>query len=278
MGLKRLSRNVLFSLAAFAGLAELRAHAAPLGEVSPNLTVVQKQAPLQQKKNAHGFSAYLKQSAKSLGASFVAAVKAPQSDRALAMKKSKRVLGAHRSAPKTAIVAKTTNFHEQQAALSAIQHHEDLSRTACVAASCWRSAGITGLQAAKQLWIFRARPPNSAEIASFGRCPTLIASTAKPSPATTVASGASNQATCAPATSGNLGAHSAAIESHVSQRVLSPAGLPGMQSRANAHRAPNLPGNALVSAPADSKGLNPPINHPVSTLEALSGQFLPSLG
>ncbi len=278
MGLKRLSRSILFSLAVFAGVAELRAHVAPLGEVSPDLTVVQKQASLQQKKNAPGFGAYLRQSAKSLGASFVAAVKVNRSDRALALKKAKRVLGAHHSAPKTPVLAQAVNSHGQQTALSAIHYHEDLSRTVCITAPCRGSAVVTSLHAAKQLWNSLAKPPNVGRPAMSDEYPTTAAPMGEASVANHAAKGAAPTGKYTQSLGGGLRAGSLAADIPGSARALCSSTVPAQRPEIRVRIPRSLPGDACKNAPADSKGLNPHTNRLVFTLEAVSGQILPSLG
>lgn len=278
MGLKKLSQAILLSLAVFAGAAELRAHAAPVAEVSPNLPIVQNRPPLQKKKFIHGFGAYLRHSARSLAGSFVSAVKTAQTDRALVLKKGIKPAkqGAHEV--NADINTKEKQSHGQLVAIAACIKHEDLPRAESGARAAALPCFTAGHLTQTQLWNSIARPPNglvwrllTQDLGRFAPAGGAIASC--------YAAHACAEARLPGETW--VAGQAAAITGDAMPRQLAGQSMsrtiPGKRSAA-ASEAIRAPQAGPAGAPAVSKVINPPLESSQNAGQAVAAPVLPLLG
>ncbi len=259
MGLKKLSQSLLLSLAIFAGAAELRAHSAPEAKVSPNLTIATKQAPLQKKNFGFGFSAYLRHSARSLAGSFVSAVGRAQADRALALNKAGQPAKRLRSHSRATVGSKPKAQQTAIAAVCLLQQNEDLQPThGCLHNLSLRSAQ-TDLCGFARLWNLTAIPPNQGQVYPHGARSLALSRPSKAS----IAERASLSALY-----NGARLRQPAVRSLSARSIMAPGLTSRRRDQAKTQAAETHLGQTVASTPrqmpllsaaADSNGINPPL-------------------
>ncbi|AFM14807.1 hypothetical protein Turpa_0005 (plasmid) [Turneriella parva DSM 21527] len=278
MGLKRLSQSLLISLAIFAGAAELRAHATPAAKVSPNLPIVQNRQPLQKKNFAQGFSAYLRHSARSLGGSFVSAVKTAQTDRALALKKAANPAKRAAHETKANLANKKQHFHGQIAQIKACANHEDLPRAESGARAVPSGYFTAGRLAQVQLWISIARAPDGLawrlQALDLGASAPMGSAIASPR----ATHGEAEAVFLAECWSKGLAAVKAGEPMVRRPFGQSARGAMPDEPCAMATGATRTPQADPAGALAVSKAINPPIKSSKNATQAVSGRVIASLG